>query len=211
MSSVATETENARSVNLMQCKSVQCTKGLIRRPRESMPCGGPSVSKNKHKIRPRSKEYLALHHAKWYRKNKERQIQYSKEWRAKNPERCRERNRRWARANTPLMNASKKKRHAMKRHAMPTWADQAAMKAIYQDAARLTKETGIKHVVDHIIPLANSLVCGLHVADNLQVLTAAANLRKWNHFATAFSSFSSSSSSSSFGSGGGSGVGAGCG
>ena len=34
--------------------------------------------------------------------------------------------------------------------------------------------------VDHIIPLKNSKVCGLHTQDNLQIIPAHDNLRKSN-------------------------------
>jgi len=43
--------------------------------------------------------------------------------------------------------------------------------------------TGIKWHIDHIIPLKNSKVCGLHIWSNLQVITATENYSKRNKFA----------------------------
>jgi hypothetical protein len=65
---------------------------------------------------------------------------------------------------------------------MPVWADKKAIRAVYEEARRLTQETGIVHHVDHDIPLNGRDVSGLHVANNLQVLTDTENLRKHNHF-----------------------------
>ena len=45
----------------------------------------------------------------------------------------------------------------------------------YQDARRLSKETGTEYHVDHIIPLAKG---GPHLPWNLQVITKDENLSK---------------------------------
>lgn len=62
--------------------------------------------------------------------------------------------------------------------ATPAWTDLNAVKQFYIEAQRLTKETGIPHEVDHIIPIKGKLVSGLHVPANLQILTEKENQTK---------------------------------
>lgn len=62
--------------------------------------------------------------------------------------------------------------------ATPDWADMQAIKAMYKDARRLTRETGELHVVDHIVPKMGKTVCGLHVPANLRVIHWLENAQK---------------------------------
>lgn len=59
----------------------------------------------------------------------------------------------------------------------PEDADKPLIKRLYKEASRLTIETGIKHEVDHIIPVSKG---GLHHQDNLQILVWFENRRKGN-------------------------------
>ena len=65
---------------------------------------------------------------------------------------------------------------------MPAWANKDAIKEIYLKAKLLSEETGIPHEVDHIIPSNHPMVCGLHVENNLQILTKSENRKKCNYF-----------------------------
>jgi hypothetical protein len=77
------------------------------------------------------------------------------------------------------------KRRARLARAIPPWVDDDGMKAIqsfYKKARALEKQTGIPHEVDHIYPIAGKTVCGLHVPENLQVITKSENRRKSNKY-----------------------------
>ena len=74
----------------------------------------------------------------------------------------------------------RKRRH---RSATPKWItpeQKLAMRQLYLHAQALTKMTGERYVVDHIIPLISPDVCGLHVPWNLRVITQEENLKKSN-------------------------------
>ena len=56
------------------------------------------------------------------------------------------------------------------------------LRRIRLEAQLLSIDTGVKHEIDHIIPLIHSQVCGLDVPDNVQILTKRQNRRKGARF-----------------------------
>lgn len=84
-----------------------------------------------------------------------------------------ERNAAWRRDNTPRFAAYRAKHIAKQWNRTPPWITKDQMDAIhriYVMCSEITKETGVPHEVDHIIPLRGENVCGLNVPWNLQVL-----------------------------------------
>ena len=74
----------------------------------------------------------------------------------------------------------RKRRH---KNATPPWLTQEhklTIRNLYIQAMALTKATGERYVVDHIVPLHNPDICGLHVPWNLRVITQEENLKKSN-------------------------------
>ena len=89
----------------------------------------------------------------------------------------------WRKEYKHKMCAYAGQRRAFLIDATPSWADKKKIESIYEKAAMLNKlHPGIKHEVDHIVPLKNKFVCGLHTHDNMQIITAVENRAKRNKF-----------------------------
>ena len=143
-------------------------------------------------------ERINARNAIWAKNNPEKSRERVKRWRLNNLERVRaagralrERNieackksmAKWQAANRHIVVYHMSKRRAAKLNASPKWlspSDLEAIKEFYKMAKIKTAETGIKHNVDHIVPLQGKTVSGLHVPWNLQVIPAKENFSKNN-------------------------------
>lgn len=66
--------------------------------------------------------------------------------------------------------------------ATPDSADHSEIRRIYEECVRHSSELNIELEVDHTIPIFNKNVCGLHVPDNLRVVSHNLNTLKGNKF-----------------------------
>jgi hypothetical protein len=66
--------------------------------------------------------------------------------------------------------------------ATPPWVNLAEIRRLDHRARELTIQTGVPHVVDHVIPITHKRVCGLNVGANLAVIRKDVNARKLNHW-----------------------------
>lgn len=140
------------------------------------------VKASKHVYRIKNRDKISAYNNGWRCRNKVLCSHYARDWGERNPEKRRELLRRFMLTNPGYFIEAKALRRARKKQATPAWANRAAIREIYREAANISKQTGVVHHVDHIIPLVNELVCGLHVEANLQVVPAGVNLRKSNSF-----------------------------
>lgn len=103
-----------------------------------------------------------------------------KKWRDENPKKKLSHYQRYREKNAVAIMVNSARARTAKLKATPKWADHTTIMYMYWLARCLTRMTGIKHEVDHIYPLRGKNSCGLHVENNLQILTRVANRKKSN-------------------------------
>ena len=131
--------------------------------------------KNLEKVRARVRE--------WREKNPDKELARKLQWAKDNPEKVKESYRKTCQKNKDKINAYHREKNKALRSSVLTDFYKKDNKWFYDEAKRLTKETGIKYVVDHIMPLIGENFRGLHVPWNLQIITFEANAKKSNRIA----------------------------
>ena len=143
-----------------------------------------SVNASKKKwLEERLKEdpdYQNRSNRKSYDKNREVRLETYRQYYWDNLELAKIRGKEYRSNNRDKLNAKDARRRAKLLQAFPEWADKAAIDKIYAECKKLCEETGEIFHVDHIVPLINELVCGLHVEFNLRIIKASDNLSKNN-------------------------------
>ncbi len=92
----------------------------------------------------------------------------------------------WRTTNRGAVRAARARQGAARLLRTPSWANSHLIRDVYEDCETITNISrmygGPTYVVDHIIPLRGRDVSGLHVHNNLQLLTADENTAKSNHW-----------------------------
>ena len=145
----------------MQKKCIKC--GEVK-PIE----GFPVANRNKSGRGGACKECRKEDSKKYRADNRDKELSRHKKYHAKNPEK----------------NAAKAaKYNAAKLRRIPSWSNEADLKAIkkiYARCKRINKLTGVEHQVDHVMPLQGENISGLHHSTNLAIIPAALNASKNN-------------------------------
>lgn len=117
-----------------------------------------------------------------YNKNKNERQERWRKWREENLEWDKHRNSLYGKQHPEIIRAKQAKRRSLKKTQTPKWANIKKIKEIYKEAKKIEEDTGVKMHVDHIYPLSSDWMCGLHVENNLQILTRQENCSKSNLF-----------------------------
>ena len=151
----------------------------------------------------RKKAYREAHfeevkaHVKSYRAAHPEKVRvYNRVYREAHPEKVRARNTAYRETHLEKVKARAKAYRQSHRACKSAWqagrriaqqhrtlsASPKEIEAFYTEAERITKETGVKYSVDHVVPLQGKLVSGLHVPWNLRVIPLIDNIKKGNYF-----------------------------
>lgn len=125
---------------------------------------------------------------------KRKKSESDKRYREKMGDVLKEKKRKYAAENYEKVKQSKKREYEKNKQAYiarayqrlrnikcltPSDADKKKIQWFYDEAKRITLETGMKHEVDHIIPISKG---GFHHHNNLQILPWLENRKKGNKY-----------------------------
>lgn len=144
-----------------------------------------AANRERHADLQRAWREANVEHRRAYRKekyaaNKDAELAQSRAYKLANKAELKRKAQQYLREHPEYNRYARSLRRAAEKRAMPPWADRKAIKEFYDRAVQISIETGVAHHVDHIFPLQSDAICGLHIALNLQIITAAENQSKSN-------------------------------
>ena len=140
------------------------------------------------KAKSRAKKNVVVNNARkaaWAANNTEKVKKAEADYREANRDECSRRISEWKKVHRHMVRKYANARRARLINATPRWAgelDEFVASEAYDLAVRREKATGVKWHVDHVIPLLGRTVSGLHVWNNLAVITESENVRKQAKF-----------------------------
>jgi hypothetical protein len=141
--------------------------------------------KAKNRAEPEFKAAEKASKKEYRERSVEKNAEYMRKWRFENQERIQKYSKEYRDANKARYNFLCRKRKIDLIHRMPLWLtddDKWILEQAYELAALRTKMLGVRFHVDHILPLRGKKVSGLHVPQNVRVVTWLENQRKTNKF-----------------------------
>jgi len=146
--------------------------------------------KNKEKINNKSKEYhiqnretILAGKKEYYYDNTLKINEYNKSYYVNNKESLTIKKNKYMQNNRGKLNALNTRRRISAKQRCPKWANNDKIKTYYLAAQVMNFFNPFaNHHVDHIIPLNGKVVSGLHVENNIQILTAHENNVKSNKY-----------------------------
>jgi len=143
----------------MICSNPECKTEFLPKRSDSNHCSLYCIKRNKFLKR---KDHYSSYQKKYRQDKYEERKQFNSL-----------RNKNHYLNNKGYYKSKSNKRRALKQKAIPKFANLDKIKEIYKNCPK-------GYHVDHIIPLNNPIVCGLHVEWNLQYLSAKDNCSKGN-------------------------------
>lgn len=113
--------------------------------------------------------------------NKEHQ-ESNREYRKRYYQQNKEKIKQYRQTNPVKHRGNRVGRRKIPKYCIPVWYnfERKTINELYNQCKLITKQTGIIHEVDHIVPINNKKVCGLHTLSNLRIITKEENGKKHN-------------------------------